>query len=52
MGYAQVLADDLRVDHEDPEADLEFDSLSLPYLQLGDLIAVKCKKLNIGDDLF
>lgn len=52
MDYAQVLADGLRVDYEDPEADLEFDSLSLPYLQLGDLIAVKCKKLNIGGKLF
>ncbi|MBA7586429.1 hypothetical protein ES708_28427 [subsurface metagenome] len=51
MTHAQKLADGLRVSSEDPEAELEFDSLSLPFLQPGDLIAVKNKKLNIGKEI-
>lgn len=51
ISYAQTLADDLKTDNKDPEAEIDFSSLCLPYLQLGDLIAIKHTKLNIGGAL-
>ena len=49
MDYAQTLADDLLADYKDPEAlEIEIESPSRPYLQLGDTVNVKIKKLNIG----
>jgi hypothetical protein len=53
LDYAQILAYDLLADYKDPESlELEFEAPSRPYLQLGDTVAVKCRKLNLGGDLF
>ncbi|HUV84164.1 MAG TPA: hypothetical protein VMV86_00560 [Methanosarcinales archaeon] len=50
MDYAQELADDLLADYKDPEAlEIEIESPSRPYLQLGDTVNVKIKKLSIGE---
>jgi len=49
MTYAQELADDLLADYKDPEAlEIEIESPSRPYLQLGDTVNVQISKLNIG----
>ena len=50
MTRAQELADDLLVDYKDPEAlELEIETISKPYIQLGDIANVKIKKLSIAD---
>lgn len=49
---SQELASSLLASKKDPSPDITFEALSMPWIQLGDRIAVKLTKLNLGGELF
>ena len=48
LTHGQNLADSLLPQSSDPEAVIEFETMGLPYLSLGELIGLQLDKMNIG----
>lgn len=48
LTYAQELADDLLEEMKLPDAEIEFEIIGMPWLQLGDIIGLNIEKMSIG----
>ncbi len=48
LDYAQELADDLLDEMKLPDAEIEFEIIGMPWLQLGDIIGLNIEKMSIG----